>query len=93
MTISYSPSKDTLAFKLRPRKRKPSKVVDGFKLWWDKEGVICSVDIAPYTKALEDFMKNLNTVRLGGLWKGVEITGDEIEQARRELTKKLEERW
>ena len=93
MAISYNPARDELVIKFRPARRKPSKVIDGFKLWWDKEGNICAVDIAPYTKALEEFKKNLHAVRLGGLWKGVEITEDEIKQARQELSGKLEEKW
>ncbi len=93
MAISYNPSKDELTVKFRPMKRKPSKVVDHFKLWWDNEGNICAIDIAHYTEALKEFRKSLNTVRLGGLWKGLEITEEEIKKARQELTEKLEERW
>lgn len=93
MTISYNPSKDELLVKFRPAKRKPSKVVGQFKLWWDDEGNICAIDITPYTEALEDFRRNLNTARLGGLWKDIKITDEEIKEAREELLKKLEEKW
>lgn len=93
MAISYNPQKDELVVKFRPTKSKPSKVMDGFKLWWDEEGNICAVDITPYSKALEDFKISLKTSRLQGLWKGAEITEDEIKEARQELSRKLEEKW
>jgi len=93
MAISYNPAKDELAVKLRPAKGKPSKVVDHLKLWWDSEGNICALDIEHYAEALLQFKRNLNTVRIGRLWKGIEITEEEIQKARRELTEKLEEKW
>jgi uncharacterized protein YuzE len=93
MAISYNPSKDELVVKLRPTKGKPSKVVDHFKLWWDAEGNICAIDIEHYTDALKAFEKNLRMVRLGGLWRGIEISEEKIRQARQELVEKLEEKW
>ncbi len=93
MAISYNPSRDELVVKFRPTKRKPSKVVDHFKLWWDDEGNICAIDIAHYTEALAEFRRNLNTVRLEGLWRGLEVTDEEIRKARQELMEKLEGKW
>ena len=93
MTISYNPLKDELLVKFRPMKRKPSKVVGQFKLWWDDEGNICAIDIESYAEVLEDFRRNLNTVQLSGIWKDVKITEEEIKEAREELLKKLEEKW
>jgi len=93
MAISYNPSKDELVVKLRPTKGKPSRVVDHFKLWWDREGNICAIDIEHYTETLEEFTKSLKTVRLGGLWRGAEITEEEIKKARQELMEKLKEKW
>jgi hypothetical protein len=93
MTISYNPLKDELLVKFRPKKRKPSKVVGQFKLWWDDEGNICAIDIVPYAEVLEDFRRNLNTVQLSGIWKDIKITEEEIKEAREDLLKKLEEKW
>lgn len=93
MTISYNPSKDELLVKFHPIKQKPSKTIGPFKLWWDNEGNICAIDITSYSEILEDFRKNLNTVRLGGIWKDVKFTEEEIKKARKELLRKLEERW
>jgi len=93
MAISYDPSKDELIVKFRPTRQKPSKVVDHLKLWWDEKGNICAIDIIRYTEALEEFRRDLNTLRLGGLWKGLEITEEEIKKARHELAAKLEEKW
>lgn len=93
MAISYNPSKDELVVKFRPAKGKPSKAVDHLKLWWDSKGNICAIDIERYAEALEEFRRSLNAVRLGGLWKGIEISEKDIEEARKELTAKREEKW
>lgn len=92
-TISYSPSKDELRLKLRSVKGKLTKKVGRFKLWWDYEGNICALDIRQFTKELEEFRKSSYTVRLGGIWKGVKITDKDIKEVRKDLLKKLEEKW
>ena len=92
-TASYIPSRDELVLKFRPVKGKPTKELGRFKLWWDDEGCVYAVDIMSFTKELEEFKKNLNTIRLGGIWKGVKITEEDIRQTREELLKKLREKW
>lgn len=92
-TISYFPSKDVLMIKFFPAKGKKTKEVGRVKLWWDDEGNICALAIKLFTKELEEFTKNLNTIRLGGIWKGVAITDEDIKETRQELLKKLEEKW
>jgi len=47
----------------------------------------------PFMEELEEFKKNLNTIRLGGIWKGIKITEEDIKEIRRDLLKKLEEKW
>ncbi len=93
MTISYIPSNDELVLKSRPLKEKPKKELGPFKLWWDENGCIYGIRISHYTVQLEEFKKNLNIVRLGGIWKGIKITDQEIREARQELLDKLEEKW
>ena len=93
MSISYNASKDELTVQFRPTKRKPTKVVDHFKLWWDAEGNISAIDIEHYTEALKEFKRALNTVRLGGIWKELVVTDEEIQKGRQELMEKLEEKW
>ena len=92
-TVSYIPSKNELVLKFRPVKGKPTKELGRFKLWWDKEGYVYAIDIMPFTEELEEFKKNLNTIRLGGIWKGVKITEEDIRETREELLKQLEEKW
>jgi len=92
-TISYIPSKDELVLKFRSLKRKPTKEVGRFKLWWDDEGYIYGIDIMPFTEELEEFKKNLNVVRLGGIWKGVRVAEEDIKEVREDLLKKIEEKW
>lgn len=92
-TLSYFPSKDELLLKLRSVKGKPTKKFGRFELWWDDEGNICALDIKPFMEELEEFRKNLNTIQLGGIWKGVRIADEDIKEARQDLLKKLEEKW
>jgi len=92
-TISYFPSKDELLLKLCPVKGKPTKELGRFKLWWDDEGNICALAIKPFTEESEEFMKSLNTIQLGGIWKSIKITDEDIKETRQELLKKLAEKW
>jgi hypothetical protein len=89
-TVSYIPSNDELVLRFRPLKEKPTKVVGRFKLWWDEEGYIYGINIRPFMEELEEFKKNLNTVRLGGIWKRIKITDEDIKETRRDLLKKLD---
>lgn len=91
--ISYIPSKDELILKFGPLTKKPTKQFGRFKLWWDTEGNIYGIEIMPFMEELEEFKKNLNAVRLGGIWKGVEITDQDMKEIREDLLKKLEEKW
>ncbi len=91
--ISYIPSKDELVLRFRSLKKKPTKELGRIKLWWDDEGDIYGVDIVPFTEELAEFKKNLNTIRLGGIWKGIKVTEKDIKEVRRDLLKKLEEKW
>lgn len=93
MTISYIPSNDELVLWSRPLTEKPNKQVGRFKIWWDDDGYIYGINVSPYTEELDEFKKNLNTVRLGGIWKGINITDQEIKEIRKELLDKLEEKW
>lgn len=92
-TISYIPSKDELLVKFRSVRSSQAKKLGRFTLWWDDEGTICAIDIMPFTEELEEFKKSLNTIRLGGIWKGVKITDKEIKKTREELLQKLEDQW
>lgn len=91
--ISYIPSKDEIQLKFRPVKGEPTKDLGRFKLWCDKKGNICAISIMSYSEELEEFRKNLNAIQLGGIWKGVKITDEDIKEARQDLLRKLEEKW
>ena len=93
MVISYIPSNDELVLRFRPLAEKPTKQVGRFKLWWDDNGCIYGINISRYSEELEEFKKNLNIVRLGGIWKGIKISNLEIKEMRQELLRKLEEKW
>lgn len=90
---SYSSSNDELMLKFQPLKKKPTREFGRFKLWWNDEGNINGIIIMPFTEESEEFKKNLHTVRLGGIWKGIKITEEDIEEARSELLSKLEDKW
>jgi hypothetical protein len=93
MTIAYLPSEDTLLLKTGAVKGKPTKEVGSFKLWWEKDGTIRAIALQSYTEELKEFRKPLHTIRLGGIWKGVTVTEEEIREAREELLSSLEEAW
>ncbi|WXG43951.1 MAG: hypothetical protein WED04_07970 [Promethearchaeati archaeon SRVP18_Atabeyarchaeia-1] len=75
-------------YKSRPKVEKGS-----FKIWWDDEGQICAVVITDFVKELEKFTNTMHSIKLGGIWKGIEITEKDIAEARRDLLRKLEEKW
>lgn len=92
-TISYLSAEDKLRLKLCSTKGKKTQKIGRFRLWWDGEGNICALDIAEFTKELEEFRKKVTTIRLERIWKGAKITDEDIKEARQELLKQLEEKW
>jgi len=90
-SISYAPSRDELLLSFRSLEGKSPKKFGRFELWWDEEGCIDGIDIMPYMEELEEFKRIRNTVRLGGLWKGIKITEEDIKGIRNDLLSKLEE--
>lgn len=92
-TISYIPPKDKMLLRFRHIKGKPTKDLGRFKLWWDEEGYIYALDITPYREESIEFKKRRGWIELGGIWKGVKITEEDIKEARQELLKKIEEKW
>lgn len=92
-TITYFPSKDELLLKLCPIKGKPTKELGRFKLWWDQEGNVCALSIRKFTEESKEFVNNLNKMKLGGIWKGIRITEEDIKETRLDLLQKLEEKW
>ncbi len=91
--ISYIPSNDDLILKFRPLTEKPMKELGRFKLWWDEEGFIYGIEICPFIEELEEFKRNLNTIKLGGIWKNIKIRDKDIKKVRAELLQQLEEKW
>lgn len=93
MKISYIPSKDELILKICPIGKRPSKKSGPLKLWCDAKGNICAVSIANYSTQLDELKKNLSTVQLGGIWKGVKISSKDIKEARKTLLERIKEKW
>ncbi|MDZ7292676.1 MAG: hypothetical protein ONB44_17755 [candidate division KSB1 bacterium] len=93
MTLSYNPVTDEMLLKFTSVIGKPTKEFDRFRLWYDDEGNIHAFAITKYCEEVEEFRKNLNVIRLGGIWRGVKITDDDITEARETLLRKLEEKW
>ncbi|MFQ6032083.1 MAG: hypothetical protein ACE5K2_04100 [Candidatus Zixiibacteriota bacterium] len=85
--IEYIPPKDEILLKFSATKLKLSVKKGRFKVWWDEKGNIGAIAIASPTKELEEFKKTLKTVRLRGIWKGIEITEDDIDNVRKEMWK------
>ncbi len=91
--ISYVPSKDEMLVEFGPIKREPTKKIGRFRLWLDKKGDVRALAIMPYEEELMEFSKNIHKIKLGGIWRGVRITEEDIKEARLDLLKKLEEKW
>jgi len=93
MKLSYIPSKDELVLTIYPVTGKSNMELGPIKLWWDDEGNIRAIAIKNYLKELEEFRRNLNIILLGGIWKSLKITEEDIRKARKELLTRLEERY
>lgn len=92
-TYEDTPSDDELVLTIHPVKGNPSKKAGHFELWWDDEGTLYGLAIAGYSEVQKEFEKNFHIIQLGGIWKGVTITDEDITQTREELLDALEERW
>jgi len=93
MTISYSPSRDELLLRFHPVRGHPSKEFGRFKVWYEEDR-ICAVRIRAYYKEEQpEFRKSLKSIRLGGIWKNVTISENDLARARATLLKKLEDNW
>jgi len=93
MRISYIPTKDELILNICPIEKRPNREAGPLKIWWNTKGKICAVSISNYSAQLEELKKDLNTVRIGGIWKGVKISSKDIKAARKTLLEKIEEKW
>lgn len=93
MSLTYIPDRDEIFLKISPAKRKPSREIGRFRIWWDDEGNIRALSIKNYTEEEDEFRRNLNIIRLGGIWKGIRIEGEDIKEAREELLRKIEGKW
>jgi hypothetical protein len=91
--IEYNSKKNVVRIELRPPKPESTIKREPFELGQDEEGEICQLAITSSTEVLEEFKKSLKSVRLGGIWKGIEITEEDIREVREDLLKKLEEKW
>ncbi len=92
-TISYLPSKDRLSLIMESLRGRTRRRLGRFTVWSDQDGRICGLEIRDLARQLEEFKKKLGTIRLGGIWKGVRISDEDIKEVRREMLSKLEERW
>lgn len=92
-SVSYIPDTDELIAEFRPRKTKPSIQIGHFSFWWDDKGNICAIRISAYLEEQRSFVHDLNQAKLGGIWKGISLTENDIKEAREELLRKLEEKW
>ena len=62
----------------------------------EAQGILTDEDVSnllSFTEDLEESKTELKTIRLGGIWKNVKITDEDIKEAREDLLNKLEEKW
>ena len=91
--LSYSPSKDELTLRLRPSRDGRHVKRGRFLLRCDPDGAVSLLKITRFSEELEEFRRNRGRVRLEGLWEGVRVREKDIREARRDLARRLEERW
>jgi hypothetical protein len=92
-TISYDPAEDILRLEFAPAKGKPDMRSGAIEIWSNSEGNIYALAILQYTKQSKEFRKDLKTAQLGGIWKGIRITDEDILATREELLKRIEGKW
>ena len=88
--IVYIPEKDEMRVVFCPLEGKMSLVKGRYKLWYDEEWNLCGLAITPFTEEVKEFGRIL---RLGSILRSMSITEEDIKEARRELLRKLEEKW
>lgn len=91
--ILYLPLQDKLVLMFRSVKGKPTKEFGRFQLWGDRKDNICAIAIMPFLEELEEFEKTTNWIQLGGIWKGIDITEEDIKEVRQEWLSELEKEW
>jgi hypothetical protein len=78
------------------------RTMEGIQFVIDDRGEKTAVliDLKVHGRLWEEFYNGLiacskdsRTIRLGGIWKGVKITDEDVRETREELLKKLEEKW
>ena len=92
-TISYDPAEDILRLEFVPAKGEPDLKSGAIEIWSNSEGNIYALAILQYTKQSKEFRKNLKTAKLGGIWKDIRITDEDIQATRDELLKRIEGKW
>ena len=92
MTISYSPSTDELLLEFHPVRGHPSIEFGRFRIWYEDDR-ICAVRIEGYLEEVTEFRKTLHRIRLGGIWKDVAISEEDLKDARSALLQELEGKW
>lgn len=92
-TITYDPKEDSLILQFIQVADEPSEKAGPFRLWLDENGAIQALAITDYTEIWREFRNTLRTAQLQDIWKGVNITDEDIRAARQELLRSLEEKW
>ncbi|MEW5993802.1 MAG: hypothetical protein AB1744_05325 [Candidatus Zixiibacteriota bacterium] len=92
-SVAYDPQKDVLLLRLKALPSKPSKQIGPFTFWWTPDGVVFGVGIERYVEETKEFHKRCQSVRLGGILRGISISSQDISKVRRELVKQLEKGW
>lgn len=92
-TISYDQATDALMVQFQPFTGKPNKDLGDFQLWWDEKGGYCAIKIAHWSTVWEDLHSKTRVVKLGGLWRGIRISEEDIKSSREELLRQLEAKF
>jgi hypothetical protein len=91
--FTYNPSQDKMTIEFGTATGKPTIELGNFKIWLDKHGAIRVMEIESFTRELELFENTRGTINLQGIWKGINITEEDIQEAREDILQSLKERW
>lgn len=94
MKMTYLPRLDKGVLQISNLSGKKKHVIGGnLEVTYNNEGQILKVAIENYSEQLKQFLQARGVVRLDGIWKGVNITEDDVKNAREELLNDMDREW
>lgn len=91
--INYDPKQDKMLLQVGEYRDKNSLSKGDIKIYYDNDGDLLAIEISSFLEVQGKFEQIPRILKLGGIWKGIRITEKDIAEGRKELLRRLEERW